>query len=119
MELTGGATPVTAITPVRAEALRQTLVADSAQLAPLLSPSGRPFSRFPRDPRSRGKTQRARLAEVAAHYEQVSSAGQYRDLAARPEFQATLEVLREYVAATRNAAPALDLPPPPVANVRR
>lgn len=108
------AAPPAAISPLRTEALRRSLVAWWAQLAPLLNPQWQTFLAIPAealDPAAPPNL--TALAESLAHFEQVNAAAQYRDLATRPEFQSTLELLREYVAATRTMTPALVLPPPP------
>jgi lipid-binding SYLF domain-containing protein len=138
MELTGGAPgmvaapgtaagappaataiPPAVISPVRAEALRRSLLAQSAQLTPLLNPEWQAYLGMPANMvEAAAPMDFAALAETTARYEQVASAPQYRELAARPEFQGTLELLREYVAATRVAAPALQLPPPPAGDRR-
>lgn len=113
------AVPPAAVSPVRAEALRRSLLAQSAQLTPLLNPDWQAYLAMPAKMFEVGATpDLAALAETAARYEQVAVAPQYRNLAARPEFQGTLELLREYVAATRVAPPALQLPPPPAGDRR-
>jgi lipid-binding SYLF domain-containing protein len=106
--------PTTAVSPVRTEALRRSLVAQSAQLTPLLSSEWQAYLALPAKMfEANAAPDFAALAEATARYEQVAAAPQYRELVARPEFQGTLELLREYVAATRVAPPALLLPPPP------
>lgn len=58
----------------------------------------------------------AHTAAVTAalnRFDRVNSSPEFKELAGRVEFQTTLELLREYVAALSAGGPVLHLPPPP------
>lgn len=110
----------TAITPVRVEALRQSLVSSSAQLAQLLNPEWEQYLALPAELQNPADgPDLSALEDVFARFQLVSGDVKYADLNSRPEFQSTKDLLREYIDATRTAMPTLVLPPPPAAtNVR-
>jgi lipid-binding SYLF domain-containing protein len=114
------APPVT-FSPVRTEALRQALSANSAQLSQLLSPEWQVYLAIPAEAMSPdGVPNVAALADALSHYEQVAASPQYAELSGRPEFQATMELLRETIVAANAARGTLQLPaPPPIAADRR
>jgi lipid-binding SYLF domain-containing protein len=106
----------TAITPVRVEALRQSLVASSAQLSQLLNPEWERYLALPAELQNPANgPDLTALENVFARYQRVSGDPKFADLTARPEFQSTKDLLREYIDATRTAMPTLVLPPPPAA----
>jgi lipid-binding SYLF domain-containing protein len=107
------ATPADAA--LRAEAIRRSLVAQSASLGMLLDPQWQTYLSLPPetgDPTARPVS--TNLAEAIARYEKVAATPAYASLTARPEFQATLELLREYTTAVAAANSTLQLPAPPV-----
>jgi SH3 domain-containing YSC84-like protein 1 len=111
---TSGVAPAMAVTPVRIEALRRSLEASSNQLARLLSPEWVQYLALP--PELQVEDARPNLAALdatCAKFETVAAGAQYKDLVARPEFQSTKELLREYTTACHAAAPTLVLPDPP------
>jgi lipid-binding SYLF domain-containing protein len=107
----------TAVTPVRIEALRQSLVASSAQLGQLLNPEWDKYLALPADLQTPDEGADINALEgVFARFQLVSGEAQFADLNSRPEFQSTKELLREYIDASRAAMPTLVLPPPPTAS---
>lgn len=111
----GPAAPPAAVTPMRLEALRQSLAQHAAQLFALLAPEWQRYLALPReafDPAVAPNP--ANLAAVEQRYAQVAAKPEYQQLASRPEFQATHELLKEYAAAAAAAPqPILQLPQPP------
>jgi lipid-binding SYLF domain-containing protein len=104
----------TAVTPVRVEALRQSLVASSAQLGQLLNPEWDKYLALPAELQNADAgPDLAALENVFSRFQLVSGDTKFTDLNSRPEFQSTMELLREYIDATRAAIPTLVLPPPP------
>lgn len=110
--------PATAISPVRVEALRQALVSSSTQLAQILNPDWDKYLALPPELRTSGDgADITALENVFGRFKLVSGDTKFTDLNSRPEFQTTMELLREYIDATRAAMPTLLLPPPPAATV--
>jgi lipid-binding SYLF domain-containing protein len=112
------ATPADAA--LRAEAIRRSLVAQSASLGVLLDPQWQTYLSLP--PETGDPTARPianNLAEAIARYEKVAATPAYASLTARPEFQATLELLREYNTAVAAASSTLQLPAPPALDAPR
>ena len=108
-----GALPVPA-TPMRLEALRQALAQHSTQMFALLNPQWRQYLALPRaafDPAVAPNP--VDLLAVEQRYAQVAASPDYQQLAQRPEFQATYELLHEYAAAAATLHPTLQLPQPP------
>jgi lipid-binding SYLF domain-containing protein len=106
--------PAANITEVRTAALRRSLGGQSAQLAQILSPEWRTYLALPPDvydPTAAPNV--VALADAYSHYETVANSPQYASLTARPEFQGTMELLREYIAAANAAGNTLQLPAPP------
>ncbi len=96
------------------EALRRSLIHNATQLHAILSPAWRQYLALPReilDPA--GHPDLEALKGVEQRFAKVNGTPGYRGLTERPEFQATYEVLREYVAALSASPPTLQLPPPP------
>ncbi len=116
----GEVSPALAISPVRVEALRSSLIVAATQLSQILNPDWDKYLALPADIQNPADgPDVAALNNLYARFELVKGGAQYQDLVARPEFQATMELLREYIDATRAAVPTLVLPPPPAnANVR-
>ncbi|MDZ4657385.1 MAG: lipid-binding SYLF domain-containing protein [Bythopirellula sp.] len=110
-----GVVQATAISPVRVEALRQALVGSSTQLGQILNPEWDKYLALPADVQTPGDgSDVAALEQAYSRFELVGGNAKFADLTARPEFQSTRELLREYIDATRAATPTLVLPPPPV-----
>ena len=115
-----GAVPAIASSPVRIEAIRRSLVVEAGQLSRLLNPEWASFLALPpeiQDPAARPNL--PALDNAYSRFETVANGAQYKELVARPEFQSTMELLREYVTACHAAAPTLVLPAPPVTAVPR
>lgn len=110
----GEVTPALAISPVRVEALRSSLIAASTQLSQILNPDWDKYLALPTEIQNPANgPDVAALNGLYARFELVNADAQYQGLVARPEFQATKELLREYIEASRVAAPTLVLPAPP------
>jgi hypothetical protein len=109
-----GVTQAISVAPTRVEALRRSLLATSHQLGRLLSPEWVQYLALPaevQDPSARPSP--AALDATLARFESVAVGAQYKELATRPEFQSTKQLLREYVAACQEPATTLVLPEPP------
>lgn len=108
-------------TEVRIEALRQSLVGESANLAKLLAPEWQQFLALPASLGDPAALQAApQFAEALSRYEKVAADPQFAALNQRPEFQSTLELLREYSSALQASRPTISLPAPPaVGDARR
>jgi SH3 domain-containing YSC84-like protein 1 len=116
------ATPAPAnFSAVRVEALRQSLAVESARLAQLLDPQWQTYLALPAATfQPNVPPNPAEFAAAYARYEQLVAAPQYAALVQRPEFQAAMELLREYAAALQSASSTLQLPaPPPAPDGRR
>jgi hypothetical protein len=100
------------------EALRQALVSSSTQLAQILNPDWDKYLALPSELQTSGDgADITALENVFDRFKLVSGDTKFADLTSRPEFQTTMELLREYIDATRAAMPTLLLPPPPAATV--
>ena len=96
------------------EALRRSLVHNATQLHAILSPAWRQYLALPRDILDpAGHPDLEALKGVEQRFAKIDGTPSYRGLAERPEFQATYDLLREYVAALTASPPTLQLPPPP------
>jgi lipid-binding SYLF domain-containing protein len=98
----------------RPEMLRRSFVHSAGQLHAILSPDWRQYLAIPKEtldpavpPNVEG------LRALQQKFAKIDSSPTYRQLAQRPEFQATHELLREYLETLSTAGPSLDLPPPP------
>ena len=103
------------ITPRKLEVLRRSLVHNAGQLHAIVSPSWREYLAVPKellDPAAHPNLEA--LAALEHRFTKIEGNPHYKDLAARPEFQATYDVLREYVRELNSSGPTLQLPPPPV-----
>lgn len=100
--------------PRRLDALRRSLVQNAGHLHAFLSPEWRQYLALPRELADPSATPSLEsLTTLEERFAKVSSGAGYRDLADRPEFQTTHEVLQEYIAAMSASGPTLRLPPPP------
>ncbi len=106
--------PAAAISPVRVEALRQALVSSSTELAQILNPEWDKYLALPPELQTPADgADITALENLFARFKLVSGDAQFGELNSRPEFQTTMELLREYIDTTRAAMPTLVLPPPP------
>jgi len=120
-ELTQGNPPAAAgeeapvkMTPRKVEALRRSLIQNATQLHAILSPAWRQYLALPReilDPA--GHPDGESLKGVEQRFAKIAGNPSYKGLAERPEFQATYDLLREYVAVLSASSSTLQLPPPP------
>jgi lipid-binding SYLF domain-containing protein len=102
------------ISPRKVEALRRSLIQNATQLHAILSPSWRQYLALPReilDPA--GHPDLEALQAVEKRFAKIDGTPSYKGLAERPEFRATCDLLREYVATLSASPPTLQLPPPP------
>jgi len=100
--------------PKKLEALRRSLVQNAGQLHSILSPEWRQYLAIPKelmDPAGHPSTES--MTDLEARFTKIASSPNYKNLAERPEFQATHEVLRAYIEATTASRPTLQLPAPP------
>jgi SH3 domain-containing YSC84-like protein 1 len=96
------------------EGLRRSLIQQTGQLHAQLNANWRAYLALPSSLEEPGVTPPAEsLAETVKHYAFVNSSPDYRNLAQRPEFQRTYELLIEYEKAVAASHPVLELPPPP------
>lgn len=99
------------------EALRRGLHQNAAQLHRILGPEWRQYLALPAealDPAGHPHVDVRGLIAVEQRFAKIVANPAYQQLAARPEFQSTHELLREYITALTAAEPGLELPPPPV-----
>jgi lipid-binding SYLF domain-containing protein len=110
----GNVNQAIAVSPLRMEALRQSLVASSGQLSQILNPEWDKYLALPMSIQNPDDgPDLAALAELDSRFELVANDVRFKVLASRPEFQSTREMLREYIDAMRTAVPTLVLPAPP------
>lgn len=103
----------TAVSPMRLEAIQNSLYAEGAQLHAILSPEWQTYLALPAEVAAASSVDRVALATAYQRFNLVNSSPEFKDLTSRPEFQTTFELLREYHNAL-NASPAiLQLPAPP------
>lgn len=109
------AMPPRRFNPRRYEALRASLDQNSRGLQAILTPEWQSYLALPKEIYAPGQQPPVEaLRQVIARFDQVPRSPQYASLASRPEFQSTLELLREYTEETAAAgSAALALPPPP------
>jgi lipid-binding SYLF domain-containing protein len=96
------------------DALRQSLVHHAGQLHAILSPAWRQFLAVPKellDPAAQPNLEALRALEQ--RFTKIGSTPSYKGLSEHPEFQATHELLREYIHALSSSGPTLHIPPPP------
>lgn len=106
--------PPTKIMPRKQEVLRRSLAHNAGQLHAILSPAWRQYLALPReilDPAAQPNLEA--LKAVQQRFVKIATSPNYKDLAERPEFQSTYELLGEYIIALSASHPTLQLPPPP------
>ncbi len=114
----GAAVPTLAV-PIPAvsnlDALRHALDGNSRRLFSIIDPPWQKYLALPKEVFEPGAQPNPNaLSAILQRYDLVAKSGNYQQLAERPEFQSTYEVLREYTAAlSAPAQSALQLPPPP------
>ncbi len=96
------------------DALRDQLAVVSPQLYAILDDSWRAYLGMPHGVFT-GQTDPPieTVQEVLARFESAAKDARYQTLAARPEFQSTFGLLRQYMQARTASAGQLQLPPPP------
>jgi SH3 domain-containing YSC84-like protein 1 len=100
----------------RVDATRRALAQSSRGLMAILKPEWQQYLALPKEVYDGGAPAADQLAQLVARYDRVLRGRDYQQLAQRPEFQTTFELLREYNQAIAiSAPPQLNLPPPPVA----
>jgi lipid-binding SYLF domain-containing protein len=108
------APPATATSPAKLEAVRRSLVHHAGQLHAVLSPDWRQYLALPReilDPATPPNMET--LVALRQRFEKTNATPAYKNLAERPEFQTTFELLRQYIDSLSTTGPSLQLPPPP------
>lgn len=97
------------------DVLRQSLVHHAGRLHAMLSPAWRQYLALPReilDPAAAPNVEA--LTALEQRFVKIAGTPNYKGLADHPEFQATHELLREYIqAATATDGPTLRIPEPP------
>jgi lipid-binding SYLF domain-containing protein len=109
-----GERPPAKIPAQRLETLRRSLVQSAGQLHAILSPEWRQYLAFPREimePVAQPNVEA--LIALQQRFAKIDSSPNYKQLSQRPEFQATHELLREYVETLSATRSTLQLPPPP------
>jgi lipid-binding SYLF domain-containing protein len=103
-----------AIPARKLDVLRQSLVHHAGHLHAMLSPAWRQYLALPReilDPAAAPNVEA--LTALEQRFVKIAGNPSYKGLADHPEFQATHELLREYIqAATASGGPTLHIPPP-------
>jgi lipid-binding SYLF domain-containing protein len=97
------------------EVLRLSLVHHAGHLHAMLSPAWRQYLAFPKellDPAAQPNLEA--LTALQQRFAKIETTPSYKGLADHPEFQATHELLREYILALSASGPTLHIPPPPV-----
>jgi lipid-binding SYLF domain-containing protein len=101
------------ITPTRLEAIQSALYSEGAQLHAILSPEWQTFLALPQEVEPATGVDRAALASIYDRFNRVNSSPEFKELTTRPEFQTTLQLLREYSEALAANPAILKLPAPP------
>ena len=100
--------------PGRLEIERRAIVQHAGRLHALLSPEWRQYLAVPKEFVDGGQPRLDQLEMCIKRYDQIAASPNYRELAGRPEFQSTHELLREYLQGMAGSSPSfLQLPPPP------
>ncbi len=113
---TAGAGPIIpfAPNPGRLEMQRRAIVQNAGRLHALLSPEWKQYLAVPKEFVDGGQPRLDQLEMCIKRYDQIAASPNYRDLAGRPEFQSTHELLRAYLQGMSGTSPSfLQLPPPP------
>lgn len=107
--------PTLAAAPGRLPTLRESLGKNATQLYAIVDEPWRRYLALPREVFEGTNPPRLEtLQPPLAQFDRVSTDPNYKTLAARPEFQATHELLREFVRElSEGARSQLTLPPPP------
>jgi hypothetical protein len=98
---------------MRLDAIQRSLHANAAALHALLAPEWQKFLAVPALVSPASAADPATLAAAYERYNRVNSSPEFKQLAERPEFQTTMELLREYLEALAASGPILRLPQPP------
>ncbi len=97
------------------EVMRQSLVHHAGRLHSHLSPAWRQYLALPKeilDPAAQQNVEALKALEL--RFVKIQDTPGYKGLADHPEFQATHEILREYIRALDSSnGPTLHIPPPP------
>lgn len=101
------------MTPTRLEAIQSALYSEGAQLHAILSPDWQTFLALPEEVEPATAVNRAALTSVYERFNRVNASAEFKELTARPEFQTTLQLLREYNEALAANPAVLKLPAPP------
>ena len=110
----GGVVPAVAlVTPTRLEAIQYSLYQEGAQLHAILSPQWQTFLALPAEVEPASAIDRQALASAYGRFTRVNDSAEFKQLTTRPEFQTTLELLREYNNALSASSSTLQLPAPP------
>lgn len=110
---TAAAAPPAQPGSARLDAIRIALQTNSAGLHELLAPEWQDFLAVPAPVVPPDAAHTAAVGAALERFNTVSSSAEFKQLAERPEFQVTHELLREYVAALATGGPVLLLPAPP------
>lgn len=101
------------VSAMRLDAIQNSLHANAAALHALLAPEWQKFLAVPAPVSPASAADSAALAATYERYSRVNTSPEFKQLAERPEFQTTLELLREYLEALAASGPILRLPQPP------
>ncbi len=107
------APPAAPVSAMRLDAIQNSLHANAAGLHALLAPEWQKFLAVPAPISPASAADPAALAATYERYSRVNTSPEFKQLAERPEFQTTLELLREYLEALAASGPILRLPQPP------
>lgn len=113
-------TPTTPSSPIvrqygsEADVLRTQLTQIAPELYELLDDQWKSYLALPSSLFLNGTHPTAeQLATTVQHFDSIATNPQYRELAARPEFQSVYGILRHYQQSLTNSASSIQLPPPP------
>jgi SH3 domain-containing YSC84-like protein 1 len=105
-----------AVPASRVDATRRALAQSSRQLAGILKPEWQQYLALPKEVYEGGTPAVEQLTGIVGRYDRVAHGAGFQQLAERPEFQTTFDLLREYNQEIAVSAPRqLSLPPPPSA----
>jgi lipid-binding SYLF domain-containing protein len=100
----------------RLEAERRALIRSAQQLQVILKPEWQAYLALPKEIYDGGAVQPELMNDTIARYDRILRGHEYQQLAQRPEFQTTYDLLRQYSRETSAMVPPpLNLPPPPAA----
>jgi hypothetical protein len=98
---------------MRPDTIQSSLPSNAAALHQWLAPERQKFLTVPAPVAPASAADPAALAAVYERYSRVNGSPEFKQLAERPEFQTTMELLREYLEALAANGPILRLPQPP------